>query len=122
MRLNLAHWGSWDTVIYICEHEESKQQNGNLKTIRADGHLRYEYSGQGDASFIPKDVCTDQMGHVLICTYLKAHILDKDGQFIQCILTYEQGFNLYHNIDIDNEGNVWVGEDSRYIKVVKYLQ
>ena len=106
--------------IYICD-------KGKVLAVGADGLLKYEYTGQNDSELYPHDVCTDQMGHVLIndCSNHRIHILDQEGQFIQYILT-SQGLYQPETIDVDSEGYVWVGEYVRYskgrVKVARYLQ
>ena len=115
--------------IYICDIENPKvNNNGKLIAVGADGKLRYEYSGQGDGEFSPRDVCTDHIGHVLIADTdnHRVHILDQDVQFIQYILTSQQGLHRPITIDVDREGCVWVGEwvdrNKGRVKVAKYLQ
>ena len=107
--------------IYICDDRR-------VLAVGPEGRLRYEYTGQGDSKFYPRDVCTDQMGHVLIANYYNhgVHILDQEGQFIQYILTSQQGLCEPVAIDVDSEGYVWVGEEVGYsngrVKVARYLQ
>ena len=107
--------------IYVCDSRK-------LIAIKADGQLRYEYTGQGDSKFSSSDVCTDQMGHVLITdrNNHRIHILDQEGRFIQYILTSQQGLQRPVTIDVDTEGYVWVGEwvdyDKGCVKGARYLQ
>ena len=118
--------------IYICDQEEKYANNskGKVIAVGADGRLRYEYTGQGDSEFTPVDVCTDQMGHVLIIDYSnhRVHMLDQKGQFIQYILTSQQGLHQPTTIGVDREGYIWVGEVVGYrrnrtshVKVYRYL-
>ena len=93
-----------------------------------DYRVRYEYTGQHDrGSFTPVGLCTDNTGCILITDSdnHRVHILDRDGRFLQFLLTEEQGLWKPLSVDVDSEGNAWVGEDT-YIKggvtVVKYLQ
>ena len=114
--------------IYICDYEKySRGSVGKVIALGGDCEIKYEYTGQGDSKFTPLDVCTDQMGHVLITDHdnHRVHILDQEGQFMQYILT-SQG--LLHQpvsiVDVDSDGYVWVGEKDSYryhVKVVKYL-
>ena len=111
--------------IYICDHESNYCYSaGKVVTVGADGRLRYEYSGQGGKEFAPLDVCTDHMGHILITDYdnNRVHILDQEGQFMQYILTSQQGLDRPTTIDVDKEGYIWVGEFNRCVKVARYLQ
>ena len=82
------------------------------------------YKGQGE-SFRPCDLCTDTAGHVLITDWNNenVHILNKDGDFVQYLLTGEQGLDNPSDINVDSEGNAWVGQyESGDVIVVKYLQ
>ena len=111
--------------IYICDHDYNYwNSSGKVVTIGADGKVRYEYTGQDDKVFAPADVCTDQMGHVLITDYWnhRVHILDQEGRFIQYILTEQQGLSGPTTIGVDGEGYVWVGEDNQCVNVARYLQ
>ena len=85
---------------------------GKLIAVRTDGQPRYEYSGQCDKKLSLSNVCTDQVGHVLITDVdnSRVHILDQEGQFIQYILTSQQGLSKPITIDVDMEGYIWVGE------------
>ena len=86
--------------------------------------VRFEYTGQGDGErFFPRGICTDNCGHVLVTDYNgRVHILNKDGKFIQYLLTAEQGLRAPRSIDTDREGNAWVGDEHGEVKVVKYLE
>ena len=103
---------------------------GKVIAVGAVGQPRYEYTGQGDKALNPADVCTDHMGHVLIADYNSnsVHILDQEGQFIQYVLTSQQGLQEPGTMDVDTEGYVWVGEKHcgdnsyhGYVKVSRYL-
>ena len=114
--------------ICICDHEsEYWASQGKLMAVEADGQLRYEYTGQGDIEFRPVGLCTDHMGHVLITDYHNhsVHILDQEGQFIQYVLTSQQGLDGPNTIDVDREGYIWVGEyvdiNEGRVKVARYL-
>ena len=98
---------------------------GSKKVVALDAsyHVRYQYTGQDNNRFSPKDLCTDSTGRVLITDWNhRVHILDTDGRFLQHILTEEQGLWRPVSIDVDSEGNAWVGEKYGGVKVVKYLQ
>ena len=115
--------------IYICDKETIYDgSTGKVIAVGSDGKLRYEYAGQGDIEFTPADVCTDQMGHVLITDIVnhQIHILDQEGQFIRYIMTSQQGLRFPNTIAVDTEGYVWVGEqvdnNKGCVKVARYLQ
>ena len=116
--------------ICICDHEVYIYNSpGKLIAVGADGQLHYEFSGQGDKDFYPVDVCTDQMGHVLIADFwnYRVHILDQEGRFIRYILTSRQVLKWPVTIDVDKEGFVWVGgneifDNKGHVNVAKYLE
>ena len=111
--------------ICICDHDsDAWYSEGKLINVGADGQLRYEYTGQGGNKFCPVGVCTDQMGHVLVTDYKnhRVHILDQDGQFIQYVLTTEQGLHQPNTLDVDRECHVWVGEYDQHVKIARYLE
>ena len=111
---------------YICDHEQvSHPTTGKVVAVRADGQLRYEYRGQGGKKLVPFVVCTDEMGNVLVSDLDndRVHILDQEGQFIQYVLTSQQGLDQPATIDVDREGYVWVGERyNKCVKVARYLE
>ena len=97
--------------------------SGKVVALDKDYRVRYEYTGQRDGGlFSPRGMCTDN-ARVLITDYKnhRVHILDRDGVFIQYLLTGEQGLRQPIRIDVDSEGDAWVG-DNNGVKVVKYLQ
>ena len=121
-----ANKKNWD--MYVCDHEsDGFNDPGKVIAIEADGELRYEYYGQGSQTFRPMGVCSDRMGHVLITDYgnHQINILDKDGNFIQYLLTSKHGLYNPVSIDVDSNGFVWVGrkiiKSKGQIKVAKYL-
>ena len=98
--------------------------HGKVVALDKDYRVRYEYTGQRDReTFSPRGLCTDNEGRVLITDVSnhRVHILDRDGHFRQFLLTKEQGLRLPWSIDVDREGNAWVGGGGG-MKVVKYLQ
>ena len=110
----------------ICHKDDtfSNVSSGKIVALDTSYNVRYEYTGQGETEFFPTDVCTDSMGHVLITddTNNKVHILDMDGNFLQYLLTEEQGLSEPISISVDSEGNAWVAESRGEVKVLKYLQ
>ena len=99
--------------------------NDKVLALDKDYKVRYEYKGQGNReSFLPRGLCTDNTGHVLITDSdnQRVDILDQDGVFLQYLLTEEQGLVKPWSIDVDSEGKAWVGEELGRVKVVKYLQ
>ena len=106
--------------LYVCDKNTKLNSSGKIVALDAYYHLRYQYTGQRDTTFLPMNLCTDSAGRILITDYWnnRVHILDKDGQFLQ----YLQGLELPVSIDRDSDGNVWIGELYGGVKVVKYLK
>ncbi|XP_065938124.1 uncharacterized protein [Magallana gigas] len=87
------------------------------------GQYRFSYTGQG-SEFIPYGICTDVLGHILVCDDFsgKVHLLDKDGQFLSLLLTPQQGVGSIRSVCVDDEKNMWVGQLDNIVKVFKYLE
>ena len=97
---------------------------GKVLALDKELNVRYEYTGQVDGgSFAPYGLCTDNVGHVLITDHNnhRVDILGNDGRFLEYLLTEEQGVFGPWSIDVESEGNAWVGGGGS-VKVVKYLQ
>ena len=112
--------------LYVIDKAELSSSFGTGKVLVLDKacRVRYEYSGLDDRdSFSPASLCTDDAGHVLVTDYHKnrVHILDKDGKFLQYLLTGEQGLDRPCRIDADSDGNIWVADHGGAVKVVRYI-
>ena len=111
--------------IYIIDKTNTRfDSTGSVLAFGIDYKIKYQYTGSNGESFYPSDLCTDMAGHVLITDTdnHQVHILDKDGLFLHYLLTKEQGLGWPYSIDVDTEGNAWVGEWNGNVKVVKYLK
>uniref|UniRef100_A0A8W8LMU5 B box-type domain-containing protein n=1 Tax=Magallana gigas TaxID=29159 RepID=A0A8W8LMU5_MAGGI len=92
--------------------------------VDKSGQHRFSYTGQG-SWFRPYGICTDVLGHILVCdTYIDTvHLLDQDGRFLSLLLTQQQGIKYSRSVCVDDENNLWVGQlDNNTVKVYKYLQ
>ncbi|KAJ8310986.1 hypothetical protein KUTeg_011431 [Tegillarca granosa] len=50
------------------------------------------------------------------------HVLDRDGKFIQYLITPEQGCDRPIGLDLDNHGRLWMcNYGKREIDIIKYL-
>ncbi|XP_052677993.1 uncharacterized protein LOC128159005 [Crassostrea angulata] len=88
------------------------------------GQHRFSYTGKG-SGFTPYGICTDVLGHILICDYGSetVHLLDQDGQFLSLLLTLQQGVEHPRSVCLDGENNLWVGQrNTNTVTVYKYLQ
>ena len=117
--------------LYIIDRKATNlSEPGKLIVLDASYKLRFRYSG----TFIFKepcllDLCTDSIGHILVTDHVnhRVHILDKDGKFLHDLLTQKEGLYLPYTIDVDNQGNAWVGGSGHSandgkVYLVKYLQ
>ena len=91
--------------------------------------LRFVYSGSGEDNLSIRDLCTDNVGHILIISFHRVHLLDSDGHLLQYLLSGDQRLIWPHCIDVDIEDNVWLGGHDKsggewggIVKIVKYLQ
>ncbi|XP_065938566.1 E3 ubiquitin-protein ligase TRIM71 [Magallana gigas] len=92
--------------------------------VDKSGQHRFSYTGQG-SRFNPNGICTDVLGHILVCDGISftVHLLDQDGQFLSLLLTKQQEVKYPCSVCVDDENNLWVGQ--RYtntVRVYKYLQ
>eukprot|EP00105_Crassostrea_gigas_P002377 XP_011414882.1 PREDICTED: uncharacterized protein LOC105319165 [Crassostrea gigas] len=92
--------------------------------VDKSGQHRFSYTGQG-SRFYPYGICTDVLGHILVCdSFSKTiHLLDQDGQFLSLLLTPQQGVWCPYSVCVDDENNLWVGQNLiKTVRVYKYLQ
>ncbi|XP_065938414.1 E3 ubiquitin-protein ligase TRIM71-like [Magallana gigas] len=92
--------------------------------VDKSGQHRFSYTGQR-SWFCPFGICTDVLGHILVCDINSdtVHLLDQDGQFLSLLLTPQQEVKCPRGVYVDDENNLWVGQ--RYtnkVSVYKYLQ
>ncbi|XP_065936911.1 E3 ubiquitin-protein ligase TRIM71-like [Magallana gigas] len=105
----------------VCVSDFSKHA---VVVVDKSGQHRFSYTGQG-SEFFPYGLCTDILGHILVCDSVSetVHLLDQDGQFLSLLLTSQQGVKCPLCLCVDDENNLWVGQyDSDTLTVYKYLQ
>ncbi|XP_052677581.1 E3 ubiquitin-protein ligase TRIM71-like [Crassostrea angulata] len=98
--------------------------NNAVVVVDKSGQYRFFYTGQG-SGFIPYGICTDVLGHILVCDSISktVHLLDQDGQFLSLLLTEQQGVFGARSVCVDDENNLWVGQcKTNTVTVYKYLQ
>ncbi|XP_052691354.1 E3 ubiquitin-protein ligase TRIM37-like [Crassostrea angulata] len=96
----------------------------SVVVVDKSGQRRFSYTGQG-SRILPFGICTDVLGHILVCDINSdtVHLLDQDGQFLSLLLTPQQEVKCPRGVYVDDENNLWVGQ--RYtnkVSVYKYLQ
>ncbi|XP_052676906.1 uncharacterized protein LOC128158194 [Crassostrea angulata] len=95
-----------------------------VEVVDKSGQHRFSYTGQ-ESWFRPYGICTDVLGHILVCdeTSDTIHLLDQNGQFLYLLLTSQQGVEYPCSVCVDDENNLWVGQDdTNTVTVYKYLQ
>lgn len=100
--------------------------NSDIVVVNKLGQKRFTYTGHddwGDGEFNPWYTTTDHKSHILISDYWNSliHLLDKDGNFLQFIITDQHGIQKPWGLSIDMLGRLWVcssGNDQ--VMVVKY--
>ncbi|XP_052678005.1 uncharacterized protein LOC128159015 [Crassostrea angulata] len=105
----------------VCVSDWSKPA---VVVVDTSGQHMFSYTGQG-SEFAPYGICTDVLGHILVCDSFSAtvHLLDQDGQFLSLLLAEQQGVYGPRIVCVDDENNLWVGQsNTNTVKVYKYLQ
>ena len=105
---NIYACGTWGGKMY----GSSPEKRGKLFAFESNGKQRYQYPGTSkeETEFYPVCVRSDRMGHVIIAdgVSVSVHILDKDGEFLQYLMTKEEGLTRITVIDVDGEGHCWI--------------
>ena len=118
-------------IAYKTCYRNTYDSGGKVLALGKDYNVRYEYTGQENNTkpLYPSDLCTDDTGHVLILDGNgdQVHILDKDGRFLQYLLTGDHGLWGLFSIDVDGKGNAWVSvstvlRSTSRVQIVKYMQ
>ncbi|XP_062577457.1 uncharacterized protein LOC134239294 [Saccostrea cucullata] len=141
-KLNDIQWDEegqniYQGIDYITENINGDICTSDLKAcqvvmVTASGDYRFSYSGHHSQSgFHPYGVCTDVLGHMLVCNgyyslkenCFSIHLLDINGQFLTLLLTPEQCPSSPCALCIDDKHNLWVGGlKSSTVFLYKYLQ
>ncbi|XP_062620717.1 uncharacterized protein LOC134282330 [Saccostrea cucullata] len=95
--------------------------------VNKSGKHRFNYRGHQSHYFNPKGICTDILGHVLVCNSSlfrpSVHLLDQDGQFLSLLLTKEHNIHDPRSVCVDDKHNLYLGQYGRNkIRVYKYIQ
>ncbi|XP_022317768.2 uncharacterized protein LOC111120980 [Crassostrea virginica] len=105
----------------ICASDIKKQA---VVVVTKPGQHRFSYKGQ-EAVFHPYGICTDVLGHILVChvNTNTVHLLNHDGRFLSLLLTLQQGVLCPFSACVDNENNLYVGQLlTNTVTVYKYLK
>ncbi|XP_061192384.1 uncharacterized protein LOC133200607 [Saccostrea echinata] len=118
--------------LYELPHYITENINGDICTsdfrkgvvvVNKSGQHRFCYTGQ-ESGFRPYGICTDVLGHILVCDSYSntVHLLDQDSQFLSLLLTQQQGVYAPRSVCVDDEKNLYVGQLTNTLTVHKYLQ
>ncbi|XP_062608953.1 uncharacterized protein LOC134270723 [Saccostrea cucullata] len=113
----------------ICTSDEDASE---VVVVTASGEYRFSYSGHhSQPGFCPYGICTDVLGHILVCNGYNphnensssVHLLDINGHFLSFLLTPKQCPEFSCALCIDNEYNFCIGGwGSSTVSVYKYYQ
>ncbi|XP_062591643.1 uncharacterized protein LOC134253149 [Saccostrea cucullata] len=104
----------------ICTSDYDKRA---VVVVNKSGQHRFSYTGQ-KSLFDPYGICTDVLGHILVCDGYSGtvHLLDQDGQFLSLLLTPQQGVRSPCSVCVDDENNLYVGQTTTILTMYKYIQ
>ncbi|XP_078336323.1 uncharacterized protein LOC111133380 [Crassostrea virginica] len=130
-------------LLFECPHYITENINGDIcisdyikcavVVMNKSEKHRFSYRGQ-DVNFRPSGICTDVLGHIVVCDLKnfiplywslplhKVHLLNRDGNFLRLIFSpLELKFPI--SVCVDDENNLHVGtRQSNIVTVFKYLQ
>ncbi|XP_022341642.1 uncharacterized protein LOC111135666 [Crassostrea virginica] len=105
----------------ICTSDLKKEA---VVVVNKSGQHRFSYT---EDEFAPFGICTDVLGHILVChvSYFSntVKLLDQDGGLLFFILLIQRGVADVRAVCVDNENNLHLGQcDTNTVTVCKYLQ
>lgn len=114
---------------YICENRNedvctSDHRKKAVVVVSKSGKHKFSYQASSQKIFSPTGICTDDLGHLLICDGASntVHIVDENGSFIALLISQEFGLKNPCGLCVDEENNLLVGEwDKKTISVFQYL-
>uniref|UniRef100_A0A8W8LQ56 B box-type domain-containing protein n=1 Tax=Magallana gigas TaxID=29159 RepID=A0A8W8LQ56_MAGGI len=97
--------------------------NDTVVVVDKSEQHRFSYTGQG-SGFHPCGICTDVLGHILVCDSYSntVHLLDQNGRFLTLLFTEQQGVDYPRSVCVDDDNNLWMGQLTNKVTVYKYLQ
>ena len=120
--------------LYSCPRYITENTNGDICTsdcnkrsvvvVNKSGQHRFSYTGHG-SSIRPLGICTDVLGHILVCDDISHTVifLDQQGRFLPVISSLGALENPLC-VCVDDKNNLYAGE-FRYthpVTVYKYLE
>ncbi|XP_056020011.1 uncharacterized protein LOC125672298 [Ostrea edulis] len=130
--------GLYRSISFITENTNgdvcvSDYAASKVVVVTRSGQYRFSYSGhKSQDGFSPYAICTDILGHILVCNgyfallsdnYGSVHLLNEDGQFLKLLCAPDQYQLEAHAVCVDYQHNLWVGHrGSAIVTVYSYLQ
>lgn len=126
---NMTKKRLYEFPTYICENKNedvctSDHRKKAVVVVSKSGRHKFSYQGSSQRTFSPNGICTDDLGHLLICDGASntVHIVDENGSFIALLINEEFGLKNPCGLCLDEENNLLVGQwDKKTISVFKYL-
>ena len=127
---NIQKYNKGETL-YVHPHYITENINGDICTsdigkqavvvVDRLGNYRFSYEGY-ESIFSPYGICTDTVGHILVCDYKEAvYLLDQDGHFLQHIFT-KKDLVFPCSVCLDDKNNLYMGNAvTEIVKMYKYL-
>ncbi|XP_062586577.1 uncharacterized protein LOC134248167 [Saccostrea cucullata] len=113
-------------IIYLAENKNGDicASDGNAKKVvvmAATGAVRFRYDGdqaKRKKYFSPEQIATDSRSQIIVTDHNNdcIHILDQNGQFLQCV--DDCGLDTPGGLSVDSKGRCWVGLHSGKLKVI----
>jgi tripartite motif-containing protein 2/3 len=99
----------------------SDHNKNRVVVVNRSGQHRFSYTGHGPG-FWPYAICTDVLGHILVCDGFTdtIHLLNQDGQFLSLLLSKQHGIDEPRSVCVDDDSNLYVGQRNT-VTVYKYL-
>uniref|UniRef100_K1QDP6 Tripartite motif-containing protein 2 n=1 Tax=Magallana gigas TaxID=29159 RepID=K1QDP6_MAGGI len=85
----------------ICTSDYNKQA---VVVVDKSGQYRFSYKGQG-TNFRPYGICTDIVGHIIVCDGISVYILNQDDQLLS-LLTTQQIVGYPSSLSLDVQNNL----------------
>lgn len=95
-----------------------------VHVICANGFHRFSYGGTSmPQPFLPRGLCTNTLGHILVAdeNNLGIHVLDKDGIFLAMLTIPGEAKVVPISLCNDNQMNLCIGCKDGKIRILKYL-
>ncbi|XP_052079025.1 uncharacterized protein LOC127717378 [Mytilus californianus] len=97
--------------------------DGRVVVLDRERHVKWTYQGHpqvnsGNKLFNPQDIVTTSVGHVIVNDFIRQafHVLSGEGNVLTCKVMEDMEIIYPWSLDIDTEGQLWVGCESEDAK------